>query len=150
MPLNNGERALARAYAGKLGLENVEVMADWREAEALARDAAAGADWWAREDHERRRLMQQCAARLGEAQLLKILTDSVQGHAVATYECALAAGGDEALARVASGAALMALHQRALALIAGCGPDHLFVQKYALFAAGRWPLGNRGAVLTIF
>jgi hypothetical protein len=45
-----------------------------------------------------------------------------------------------ALVRVASGAATMALHAATLARLAGQGPDHLFVRKYALFESGRWPL----------
>jgi hypothetical protein len=44
---------------------------------------------------------------------------------------------------VASGAALMAIHCRALTLLAGRGNDHLFLQKFALFARGRWPPGMR-------
>jgi hypothetical protein len=34
----------------------------------------------------------------------------------------------------------MALHAATLARLAGQGPDHLFVRKYALFESGRWPL----------
>ncbi|HWA14258.1 MAG TPA: hypothetical protein VHA15_14290 [Burkholderiales bacterium] len=149
-PLDAGERELAQRYASGLGLEAVSVIEGWREAQALARDPGAGESWWVREDRERRRLMRETAARLGEPMLLDALTSAVEGEATATLEGALAAGGDETLARVASGAALMALNNRALALLAGCGPDHLFVQKYALFAAGRWPLGSRGTHLKIF
>jgi hypothetical protein len=149
-PLDAAERDAAQRYASALGLEAVSVIEDWREAESLARDPGAGDSWWAREDEERRRLMRETAARIGEPMLLDALTGAVEGEAAATLERALAAGGDEALARVASGAALMALNNRALVLLAGGGPDHLFVQKYALFAAGRWPLGSRGTHLKIF
>jgi len=51
---------------------------------------------------------------------------------------------------VASGEALMAIHGRALALLAGRGNDHLFVQKYALFVRGRWPLGMRDSNFFLF
>jgi hypothetical protein len=149
-PLDAGERSLAQAYAEAIGLAAVAVVDSWQEAERVARDAASGAGWWTEEEEERRRLTQRTAARVGEPLLLEALTTAVEGQAAATIECAVAAGGDEALARVASGAALMALHNRALALLAGCGPDHRFVQKYALFAAGRWPLGTRGSALALF
>jgi len=148
--LDADEQRLAVAYAGAVGVANVAVAAGWQEADALTRDAASGAGWWQREEEERRRLMQETAARVGEPLLLEALTSAVEGQAVATFEQAVHAGGDETLARVASGAALMALHNRSLALLAGCGADHLFVQKYALFAAGRWPLGTRGTTLILF
>ena len=40
-------------------------------------------------------------------------------------------------------AAMMSLHQRALAELSGAPDDHYFRIKFALFAAGRWPLGVR-------
>ena len=83
--------------------------------------------------------------------LLETLTSATDGRAESTYACALAAcKGDEGLAKVASGAALTSIHLRALALLAGCGELHVFVQKYALFAAGRFPLGMRGSIFTFF
>ncbi len=48
---------------------------------------------------------------------------------------------DEALSRVAAGAAAQACHLAALALAAG-KPAHGFVIKHRIFAAGRWPLGR--------
>jgi hypothetical protein len=44
----------------------------------------------------------------------------------------------------------MALHAAALARLAGEGPDHLFMRKYALFESGRWPLGVVGGSLHLF
>ena len=44
----------------------------------------------------------------------------------------------------------LAAHQSALALLAGEGPDHRFVRKYALFTRGRWPLGYHSARFAIF
>jgi hypothetical protein len=149
-PLDARDREIAQRYAASLGLEAVDVVPGWREAEAVARDPGSGERWWTLEDGERRRLMRETGGRIGEAMLLDTLTSAVEGEADATFERALGAGADEALARVASGAALMALHNRSLALVAGCGPGHLFMQKYALFAAGRWPLGSRGTRLTLF
>ncbi len=46
--------------------------------------------------------------------------------------------------------ALLAAHQSALARMAGEGPDHRFVRKFALFVGGRWPLGYDSARFAIF
>ena len=57
---------------------------------------------------------------------------------------------DSAIAGEAAGMALLAAHQSALAEVAGEGPDHRFVRKYALFSSGRWPLGYHSARFVIF
>ena len=149
-PLDPEEAWLAHEYAAAIGLPSVAVVETWREAERVIRDPVSGEGWWIREEDERRSLMRATAGRVGEALLLETLGAAVEGQTAATFEHAAGAGGDEALARVASGAALMALHNRTLALLAGCGRDHVFMQKYALFAAGRWPLGRRGTTLAFF
>lgn len=142
---------MAAAYARSLGLNPAcSVISDWREVERIARNPGSAEGWWSREEAERLRLTQEAANRIGEELLLETLSTAVEGHADSTYARAVEAGGDEALARVASGAVLMAIHNRALALLSGLGADHLFMQKYALFASGRWPLGTRGATLTLF
>ncbi len=83
--------------------------------------------------------------------LLETLTCAVDGHSESTYACAVKfCGGDEALAKAAPGAVLTSIHLRALALLAGRGELHVFVQKYALFAAGRFPLGMRRSTFTFF
>jgi hypothetical protein len=150
MPLDMQDRQRALDYAKALALDSVAVVGSWGEAEALTRDAASARGWWEAEEDERRRLMRETGLRLGDALLLETLTTAVEAQSARSFEDAVDAGGDEALARVASGAALMAIHNRALALLAGCGQDHLFVQKYALFAAGRWPLGTRGTTFILF
>lgn len=150
-PLSADEAGSASAYACSLGLApECAVITDWREVERIARDPRSADGWWNHEEAERIRLTRETASRLGEELLLEALTTAVEGHAESTYACALQAGGDDALARVASGAALMALHNRALALLAGLGAEHVFMQKYALFASGRWPLGTQGTTLTLF
>jgi len=115
------------------------------------RDPQSAACWWSREETERERLMRDVRQRMGAPLLLDALTAAMEGYAESTYSGAVAAcDGNEALAKVASGAALTAIHQRALALLANCGERHVFVQKYALFAAGRFPLGMRGSTFIFF
>ena len=124
--------------------------ANWAEAETILRVPLSGDSWWSHEERERKRLMIEAARRAGQEMLLDTLTTAVDGDAGATYRDALASGADEALAKVASGAAMSAIHLRALALLAGCGPAHVFMQKYALFEAGRFPLGMRDSRFLIF
>jgi len=150
-PLAPDESALAGEYARLLGFPGtVDVIRDWAAAERLTRDPRSADGWWDREEAERRLLMRDATGKLGEEPVLEALTAAVEAETQRTHACATAAGGGEAMARVASGAALMALNQRALALLAGRGEEHLFVQKYALFASGRWPLGVRQTTLILF
>jgi hypothetical protein len=150
-PLSAEDRSLAGGYARSLELPaGIAAIDGWEQAEQVTRDPRSGDGWWEREETERRALMAETAGRIGDALLLETLTSAVEAGAGQTHAGALAAGGSEAMARVASGAALMALNNRALALLAGRGDEHPFVQKYALFAAGRWPLGVRGETFLIF
>ena len=54
-----------------------------------------------------------------------------------------AIGAMGAMVDRAADAAMMSLHQRALAELSGAPDDHYFRIKFMLFAAGRWPLGVR-------
>jgi hypothetical protein len=154
LAFDESEAQLAAGYVAALesrAIRDTAVAAGWREAESIMRDPRSGAHWLDREEAERLRLMRKMQRQLAPHVLLDALTSAVEVHAHTTYACAVrASAGDEALARVASGAAVTAIHLRALALLAGCGELHVFVQKYALFAAGRFPLGMRGSNFTIF
>jgi len=44
----------------------------------------------------------------------------------------------------------MALHDMALARLAGRDSEHLFVRKYRVFEAGRWPLGVLSGAFYLF
>jgi len=147
LPLTASEHVDARAYLDALGYVHtpIQAVASWREAEHAARDPSWDTQWWAREDAERERLMQRARERLGPAALLDRLsaatalaTESI--HAAAAGAAERAGIADAALVRAASGAASMALHTAALTRLAGEGSAHLFMRKYALFEAGRWPL----------
>ena len=98
------------------------------------------------------RLAQQ---RLGQDVLLERLTAATEMASQSIHGAAAIAAerdgiADAALVRAASGAATMALHGAALARLAGQGPDHLFVRKYALFESNRWPLGVVNDVFYLF
>jgi hypothetical protein len=70
-------------------------------------------------------------------------------HGAAAVAAARQGCGDPYIIRVAAGAAMQATHQRALAWMAG-EPEHFFVRKYQLFAAGHWPLGVYHGAFHIF
>lgn len=145
--LGEPDRAAARAYLAGLELRqmpDLELVRDWREAERAARDPGWDDSWWRLEELQRQALTREVAQRLGETAMLDALSAAVEACTGSSFAAAMAACADETLARAASGAALMATHGRALALLAGRGNAHPFVQKYALFARGRWPLGLRG------
>jgi hypothetical protein len=157
LPLTASERSDARAYLDALGYPHasIQTVASWREAERAARDPNWDTQWWAREDGERERLMQRARERLGSAALLdrlsaatELATEVIHGAAARAAERDGIA--DAALTRAASGAASMALHTAALSRLAGEGGAHLFMRKYALFEAGRWPLGIVSGAFFVF
>jgi hypothetical protein len=153
-PLAAADLVNSRAYLDALGyppeLSTVSVE-NWREAERIVRAPDWDSGWWEREERERDRLRAAVERRLGSTQMLERLTAATDQtadpiHAAAIVAMARTGSGADAMVRAASGAAMMAAHEFALAQLAGCGPDHLFMRKYSLFKSGRWPLGVlRGA-----
>jgi hypothetical protein len=158
LPLTASDQCDARAYVHALGYADetpITGVAHWKEAERITRDPGWDRQWWAREEEERERLRELAANRLGRAALLERLTAATEFAAQAIHGAAAIAAerdgmADAALVRAGSGAATMALHEAALARLAGEGPEHLFMRKYALFDSGRWPLGVVGGAFYLF
>jgi hypothetical protein len=155
-PLSATDAAQARDYLSALGYPEtlpIEHVSRWPDAERVVRDPEWDTAWWRGEQQERDRLMVEVRRRLGVRSAIERLTAATELTADAIHAAALAAAAqavtdvaDAALIRAAAGSATMALHEVALARLAGCGPDHVFVRKYRLFESGRWPLGVlRGA-----
>lgn len=144
------------AYIAALGLAPCPIapVAGWRDAAAIAQRPDWSRDWWQAESDRERMLHRQGAARFGLAPLLAALTDVTEAASVLRDRAAAAlrrAGiVDEALAKVAGGAAAQACHQQALALLAEGEAGRAFAAKHALFAAGRWPLGIVGGTGFVF
>ncbi len=111
-------------------LQRDEEMPEWQRAEA---DAAAS-------------LTRAAAAALGE----KAANEAVNRAMLAASDAAMEAArrifpalgrSDEALMRVAAGAAARTGGEYALVLLAGADQaQHAFAAKQRIFAAGRWPL----------
>jgi hypothetical protein len=155
-PLTEGERAEARSYvAAILGRDDVVIAgtSDWLAAQTIIKRDYDHA-WWDAEMLAQDAARQRAEAAHGKESLLAALDPVVEAAAVLNGPAALAASRagvtDQALIRVAAGAAAQVCHQAALAIAAGAGAEHPFAIKYRLFAGGRWPLGFDGDRFVVF
>jgi hypothetical protein len=146
-PLSDGllescARYLAAIDRGGLAVRRVE---SWQDAAVIAGDPSWDRSWWDREEDDRRDLLAQIEGAKGGTvvEALIPIVDAAGNAAEEAASTALAHShdADPYLARVAAGAATQAAYQAGLALIAEAGRDHPFALKFAIFAAGRWPLG---------
>jgi len=133
----------------------VTALMSWPEAADFVRVAAHDSTWWDEEEEERELLWMRAAELQSESELLEranALTFELDAevHAAASAAATAAGVADTSIAVEATAMALLAAHQHALAGMAGEGPGHRFVRKYALFTGGRWPLGYHSARFVIF
>ena len=134
---------------------SVAALASWQEVGAFVRAAERDSAAWDQEEEEREALWARATERRTEQEVVRLLDAGMRGmddevRAAALAAVARAGPVDAALAGEATGMALLAAHQSALARLAGEGPDHPFVRKYVLFLRGRWPLGYHSARFAIF
>ncbi|MBM3546528.1 MAG: hypothetical protein FJX54_06225 [Alphaproteobacteria bacterium] len=148
--LSETDRDAHDSYVTSLGLDAgaVASVATWRDAARVSADPDWDRSWWQAEAREQKRLQAWAEERHGLETTLKALT-RVAEAALDPTRAAADAADDEALARVAAGAAAQACHLAALALAAG-KRDHGFLAKHRLFADGRWPLGRIGEQWYLF
>jgi len=151
------ERLLRELMRGHAALADVELrcVRHWHEARDFVLHAEADATWWNHEEEERVDLWERAAERYTENELLVRLDAATAKVSDAVRAAAAAAAAregivDAVLVRCAADAALMAVHQHALAALAGEGASQLFGPKYALFAAGHWPLGCHRGTYAVF
>ena len=108
--------------------------------------------WWDAEESERERLWEIAAERVTETFMVERLSASDRER-VEIREAAALVGKDGAIdashVPTAIEAAMLSLHQNALAEFADTPPEHWFRVKRALFGTGRWPLGFRDGRLLI-
>jgi len=148
--LTAGERHEIRRLAAALGFAAVPIVAldAWQAAAQVAQRPDWSREWWEREAAEAARLRTFATAALGADPLMTGLSRIALAASslVGAAALSLARGGiaDEALERVAAGAAAHACHQAGLAREAAQPADHVFAVKFRLYAAGRWPLGIVG------
>jgi hypothetical protein len=156
-PSSEAETAEARAYLGGLDPATpgaIHWVSDWAEAERIVRDPA-GAGWWGAEARLHRASLAALGpiaetpafvAALNEA--VHAVSDVVMG--AAALAAARAGLAEQAVIRVAAGAAGETAEQVMVARLAGAAPDHPFEIKLRLYAGGRWPLGVTGDALAVF
>jgi len=133
----------------------VTALASWQEAAAFVRSSLHDAAWWDQDEEEREALWTRATERWTEAELSDRLSAMIAGLDAEVRGAALAAAAtagviDPAIVTEATGMALLAAHQSALALLASEKPEHRFVRKFALFEGGRWPLGYHAARFIVF
>ncbi len=146
-PISESERRQIHEYLSGLRLEElpIEIVTDWQSAAHTLANPEWDQRWWDAEQTEKNRLQAQTRSKLGETELMRQWSLSLESaeaiHGAAAVEAARHGCADSALIRVAAGAASQALHLAALARLAEAKPDHPFLIKQALFAGGHWPLG---------
>jgi hypothetical protein len=156
--LTTGERWDARAYLAGLGFVDTGVAAvvDWKQAAAVAKSPDWSRDWWDREEEQRTALLARAATLIQEHELMAALSRVMELAASITHGAAAIATSrsgvaDQALSRVAAGAAAQSAYQAALAAIGhDSESEHPFSIKFRLFEAGRWPLGITGHSFHLF
>ncbi|WP_341703975.1 hypothetical protein [Ferrovibrio sp.] len=156
-PLEPSELADAEAYVAGLGFPDVGVAAveDWQGAAAAAQAPDWREDWWQAEEQMRQALLGEALAINPEHDLMVALSHVAAkagevAHGLAAVSAARHGVADQALIRVAAGAASQAAYQAALVLAADGDAEHPFAVKFRLFEAGRLPLGIVGSTFNIF
>lgn len=156
-PLLEDEAATARAYLDALGAADAAVapVEDWAHAGAVAENPGFDSPWWDAEEQLRAALTAEALEKVHEDELNFALARAGERAANAAGQAAAAAAAlaviaDEELVRAATGAAVQAVHQRALVDAAAALADHPFVHKFALFEAGRWPIAVIGESFHLF
>jgi hypothetical protein len=154
-------QSLAGAVATMLGSQapyhraEIVVVAHWHEVAAAVRAEDRDSDWWDFEEEERERLWDRALLAHTEDQLLESVGRAASERrpvidAAVQAASARLAIADPAWGGAARAAALLAVHQHALAAVAETPPEHWFVLKHRLFAEGRWPLGVRSGRFLIY
>ena len=154
LPLTAAESEDLALYMSGIGLAAntpVEQVDSWPAATAILKHPHWDASWWDAEEQARARLFTQ----VGDSdRVLKRLTEATDQvteilHGTAAIAAARESIGDPYVIRVASGAALQAVHQAALATQAG-EATHAFAYKLSLYRSGHWVLGMVGGSLYLF
>lgn len=147
-PLDQEDRRDVQMILHRHGVEtsaDIVLLRNWYAAAAWINSEHSVAGW-DDDEHERERLWLQLVLHMSESELLARLAATVEAAApvvrtAVANAAAREAGLEPELIDTAAAAALLCLHQHALARLAGAGDEHPFLRKYALFARGRWPLG---------
>jgi hypothetical protein len=154
LPLSPDELAEIDALIGVVAPRSsreVLLVTSWPGAMQFVCAAEMDATWWDQEEEEREWLWTRAAELRSESALLQDIARMQASLDAQIRAAAVVAGaGDPIIASEATGSALLAAQQNALAAIAGEPPGHRFMRKFALFERGRWPLGYHASRFVIF
>jgi len=154
-PTSDESRTLAERLSGSAPQTEIVIVADWVEAARILAHAEHDArDWDAREE-EREALWEQATEFVLEAELLERLAQVRNAAAAPVRAAAQAAAmrlviADARFVDEAVAAAQVALQHAALATLTTAPPGHPFRGRFAVFAAGRWPLAAIGNRIHVF
>jgi hypothetical protein len=142
------DRRLALDYLAKLGVKGI--VAVWLHDLGAAEAVLQRNEGIPLVENAERKATAELTEAAADALGAAAANEAVNRAMLAASDAAMAAArrifpakgrNDEALMRVAAGAAARAAAEYALVLLAGADPGpHAFAAKQRLFAAGRWPL----------
>ncbi len=151
-------RDQAQRYLDGLGFPDVHLtpIADWNDAADAATSFDLESPAWEAEEQLRAALTVEAVDVLGEevAELALTHMAAEAGPPVRSAIAEIAALwdiDDQAVINAAAGSAIQVCHFAGLTLITGrADTDHPFAAKFALFEAGRWPIGIAGSSFNLF
>ena len=151
------DRRMAVAYGAALGFPEAEAafLTDWEDAAAAAETGDFNSPAWEAEEQLRAGLTDQVLAVLDEDMLDMVATHVAESVIASVEDAAHEAAehlriDDGEFVRAVTGAAMQAVHQALLAMLAGADDDHPFALRFRLFERGRWPIGILGASFLVY
>jgi hypothetical protein len=155
-PASSADEEEARLLAQSLMIGDLGVawVGDLHAAAALLRRVDHSRAWMDAEAEEVQRLTDRTETAFGANdttdglnRVMHRASDMAIGPAAVA--CARAGIANEALPKVAAGAAAQAAHGMALVLAAEAPAGHIFAARFRLFAGGRWPLTVAGGLFHV-
>ncbi len=159
-PLDARDRRLARAFLDGLGFPDAEAAAlgNWEDAADAALALDVDPAGWEAEELMRAAATDAVLARLDEEALRTGLTLIAEKAGEAAKRAAEEADSlwdieDAGLLNAAAGGFVQAAHTAALAMLAADDDvddvQHPFLDRFALFGRGRWPIGLAGLTYNV-
>ncbi|MGF1455856.1 MAG: hypothetical protein ACFB6R_10825 [Alphaproteobacteria bacterium] len=155
---NRAVRTHAQHYLDGLGFPDVSLatVADWLDAADAATAFDLESPAWEAEEQIRAALTVEAVDGLGE-EVTEVALTHIAAEAAGPVRSSIAEVAalwdvtDRQVVNAAAGGAVQACHLAALTLITGRAEDsHPFAAKFALFEAGRWPIGIAGSTFNLF
>ena len=133
-------------YCREIGInDKIITIQNWEEAIKVINSDKWDKDYWEIEEREKSNLLNMLLKNIPKKDLFdklnKLTIEATK--IIEQYSIASLNNNDikyHYYTKVAAGAAAISCHQAALALAANKDSNHIFISKFELFKAGRWPL----------